>query len=209
MSEVTVAGCGPGAVELIAPAVFEAAQKCDVLIGTERLLKRFEGPEKKLLKDNYPEILGWIAENRKKLSILVLVTGDPLIHSFGTMVVEQIGLEYCRIIPGISSIQYALAKVGRSWEGVKIISLHGKTCSNLAEQLRKFPDLAILTDGENTARVILDTISVMPLRRKNICLCENLSLETEKISLIRPEEEIPHKISPLHVILVLTKSVSF
>jgi precorrin-6y C5,15-methyltransferase (decarboxylating) CbiE subunit len=204
LAEVIVAGCGPGAVELIAPAVFDAARKCDIVIGPERLLKYFEAVdgEKKLLKGNYREILDWIIEHIGRRSILVLVTGDPLIHSFGKMVAEQI--DNCRIIPGISSIHYALTKVGRSWEGVKIISLHGKVCPDLAEQIKIFSDLAILTDGEETAKNILNTIRQLQLQERRVYLCENLSLETESIRIIHPEKEIPPHISSLNLILVLT-----
>jgi precorrin-6y C5,15-methyltransferase (decarboxylating) CbiE subunit len=201
-----VAGCGPGAVELIAPAVYDAARKSDIVIGPERLLKHFEAidGEKKLLKGNYREILDWIATYHTQHSILVLVTGDPLIFSFGKMVVEQI--DDCRIIPGISSIHYALTQVGRSWEGVKITSLHGKTCPDLTEQIGKFSDLAILTDGEETARNILNTLRQLQLRKRCVYLCENLSLEAESIRIVHPEEKIPPSISPLNLIRVLSET---
>ncbi len=202
MLEVTIAGCGPGAVDLIARAVWEAAESSDVLIGPERLLKYFKdtGADIKVLKGNYKETLDWIAEHRNECSILVLVTGDPMVHSFGKMVAGRI--EGCKIIPGIGSVQYALAKVGRSWEGVKIISLHGKTCPDLAEQIRKFPDLAVLTDGEKTAREVLHTVRQMQLTGRSVYLCENLSLETESVRLIHSEKEL--KISPLNLVLILT-----
>ena len=64
MPEVIIAGCGPGAIKLIAPAVWETAENCDVLIGPERLLEYFKdtGADIKLLKGNYKETLDWIAE---------------------------------------------------------------------------------------------------------------------------------------------------
>ena len=203
--EVTVAGCGPGAAEMIAGAVFQAGKQCDVLIGPQRLLEHFAdaGGGKKLLKQNYQEMLDWIAGHRNKHTILVLVTGDPLIHSFGKMVVDKIGIKSCRIIPGISSVQYALAKMGRNWMGVKIINLHGKTCPDLADQIKKFSKLAILTDGEKSARDVFQILSTMQLGERFVYLCENLSLETETIRLIDPIKDVPDKIAPLHLILVL------
>jgi precorrin-6y C5,15-methyltransferase (decarboxylating) CbiE subunit len=188
---------------LIAPAVWRAGETCDILIGPERLLKYFKdtGADIKVLKGNYKETLDWIVEHRNECSILVLVTGDPMIHSFGKMVTGRI--EGCKIISGISSVQYALTKVGRSWEGVKIISLHGKYCPDLADQIRKFPDLAVLTDGEETARQVFNTISPIKLTGRSVYLCENLSLETESISLIHADEEID--ISPLNLILILSE----
>jgi precorrin-6y C5,15-methyltransferase (decarboxylating) CbiE subunit len=168
------------------------------------LLKHFEAVdgEKKLLKGNYREILDWIVEHGGERTILILVTGDPLIHSFGKMVVEQI--DNCRIIPGISSIHFALTMVGRSWEGVKIISLHGKSCPDLAEQIKNSSDLAILTDGEETAKNILNTLRQLQLRKRCVYLCENLSLEAESIRIIHPEKKNPPNISSLNLILVLT-----
>ncbi len=203
MSEIIVAGCGPGAIKLIAPAVWEAAVSCDILIGPERILEYFKdtGADKKVLKGNYKETLDWIAEHRNESSILVLVTGDPMIHSFGKMVAGRV--DGCKIIPGISSVQYALAKVGRSWEGVKIISLHGKRCPDLAEQIKKFPGLAVLTDGRESARHVFNTISEIKLSRRSVYLCEDLSLETESVRLINSDEET--YISDLNLILILSK----
>ncbi len=205
MPEVIVAGCGPGAPDLIAPAVWRAGEGSDILIGPERLLEHFKdtGADVKVLKGNYNVTLDWIAEHRNEYSILVLVTGDPMIHSFGKMVAERI--EGSKIIPGISSVQYALAKVGRSWEGVKIISLHGKNCPDLAEQIRKFPDLAVLTGGQESAGDVYNTISQIKLTGRSVYLCENLSLETESVRLIHSDEEID--ISPLNLILILSEPV--
>lgn len=205
MPEVIIAGCGPGSIKLIAPAVWEAAESCDVLIGPERLLEYFKdtGADKKVLKGNYRQTLDWIAEHRNEYSILVLVTGDPMIHSFGKMVAGRCG--GCKIISGISSVQYALAKVGRSWEGIKIISLHGKSCPDLAQQIMKSPDLAVLTDGEKSARYVFNTISEIKLSERSVYLCEDLSLETESVRSVHRDEEID--ISPLNLILILSEPV--
>jgi len=58
------------------------------------------------------EVLDHIDMRAYRQRIAVLVTGDPGLFSLAKPVIERFGRTRCRVIPGVSSVQTAFARIG-------------------------------------------------------------------------------------------------
>jgi precorrin-6Y C5,15-methyltransferase (decarboxylating) len=58
--------------------------------------------------------------------VAVLATGDPLCHGIGSFLIGKLGTGAICIVPAASTLQLAFARLGKSWQTAKIISVHSR-----------------------------------------------------------------------------------
>ena len=184
-NKVIIVGCGPGLKAYISPKALYYVKKADILVGSGRLLKLFPGvdAEKIILEKNYDTLVDRISTWSAKRKVVVLVSGDPCFFSYTKLLVQKLGREFCTIIPGISSIQFAFAAIGESWDDACFISLHGRDAeyAQLMKNVREHSKVGILTDHKNTPAVIARQLLAGGIRDRQMFICENLSLPEERI----------------------------
>ena len=184
-NKVIIVGCGPGLKAYISPKALYNVKKADILVGSRRLLKLFPGvdAEKIVLEKNYSALVNRIADWSSRKQVVVLVSGDPCFFSYTKLIVKKLGREFCTIIPGISSIQFAFAAIGESWDDACFISLHGRDTeySQLMKNVREHSKVGILTDHKNTPAVIARKLLAGGIRDRQMFICENLSLPEERV----------------------------
>ncbi|MGZ3648456.1 MAG: precorrin-6y C5,15-methyltransferase (decarboxylating) subunit CbiE, partial [Syntrophales bacterium] len=122
-----IAGCGPGSTDYLTPAARKAVEQAEVLVGTGRLLELFPNHkgEKITVEVDIDKVLDEI-DSRSKRRIVVLVTGDPGLCSLARPILKRFGKSRCEVIPGVSSVQVAFARIGMDWLDARIIDAHGQ-----------------------------------------------------------------------------------
>ena len=156
-------GCarGPAALAPEQRALLEAA---DVLCGGKELLAAFEaqdgqsGLKARLLPLTLPlePLLSRLSQMRAAGErVLLLADGDPLFFGIGATLVRQLGAEAVRLIPAVSSLQQACARLALPWHKVVCLSLHGRDdLGPLNAAMAKGAPLCILTDARMTPDVL-------------------------------------------------------
>jgi precorrin-6y C5,15-methyltransferase (decarboxylating) CbiE subunit len=133
------------------------------------------------------------------------VSGDPGFFSYGKLIINKVGIENCEVIPGVSSVQLAFAKIGRSWNDACFMSLHGRTgrIASVIKNVKENYKVAVLTDNSNNVRVIARKLLEEGLKDRKIFVCENLSLEKERIREFDVTSILKIQVSDLNVIIIL------
>ncbi|MBB5144532.1 precorrin-6y C5,15-methyltransferase (decarboxylating) subunit CbiE [Desulfovibrio intestinalis] len=93
--------------------------------------------------------------------VVMLADGDPLLFGIGATLVRLLGQEAVRLMPAVSSLQQACARLALPWHKVICLSLHGRDdLGPLNAAVSKNAPLCILTDARMTpdllARHLLD-----------------------------------------------------
>ncbi len=207
VNKVIIVGCGPGSKKHITWYALQQINNAEVLIGSRRLLSLF--PDAKadtfMLNNNYKMLITRIVSLSKRKKIVVLVSGDPGFFSYGKLIIDKIGIENCEVIPGISSIQLAFAKIGRTWNDACFVSLHGRT-GKLASVVKKIMEnekVAVLTDNSNNVKLIARKLLDAGFKDRKIYVCENLTLEKERIREFDVSSILKIQVRDLNVIIFL------
>ena len=207
--KIIIIGCGPGAESYITPAAKAAAQKADVLIVSQRL------------KDLFPEVaaeridsgkdidgtIDTIASLRDKgRQVVVLATGDPGIASLAQPVIGRFGRENCEVIPGISSVQVAFARLGLGWQDARIITAHSRDPEVSAADLMESDRIVILGGREGALRW---TAELIPKHgdERGVFLCEELTLPGERIREVRADELTDVPVSSRAIVLIIKRDL--
>jgi cobalt-precorrin-7 (C5)-methyltransferase len=205
---ITIVGCGPGSPDYLTPLAKEAVGRADVLVGTKRLLDLFPGSLAQRI-----EVNSGIEETLQRMNALapdnrvaVLVTGDPGIFSLGKRVIAKFGRENCCVIPGISSVHAAFAAIGADWADARIISAH-KGDPDTVPPIADWDKIAILGGRQSSLQWIAEHLPSDSADGRRVFICENLTLDDERISEIRPEDLASIKAAARTVVIIIKKSL--
>ena len=101
----------------------------DLLIGAQRTLDLIAaGPQKKQTMDGQlgrvPEWIRTALEAGR--SVAVLATGDPLCHGIAGFLIGKLGADPIEVLPAVSTLQLAFARLKKTWQTAKIVSVHSR-----------------------------------------------------------------------------------
>ena len=197
-------GCGPGSPDYVTPAAIAAVEKADLVIGPERLLMLFPSRllQSVVVNSTVEQALDVIEQRTDCKNIAVLVTGDPGIFSLARLVIERFGRKQCRVIPGISSIQAAFARIGLDWADAKIISAH-KEDPYPDESLLTSDKVAVLLGRSGSLRWVADHIVENAPADRRIFVFENLTMDNESVRETSRKELRDLQVSSTTVVLVI------
>ncbi len=162
----------------LAPAALEHIKTADVVIGGTRVLTLFAALLRHDAKTfdltgKLAQVPAWIAQARAdRLKVVVLATGDPLCHGVAHYLIGKLGSDACVVLPNVSTLQLAFARMGWAWQDAHIASVHSKDAGewsagngpehglySLLQDLQRHTLLGIFTSPENTpariARMLL------------------------------------------------------
>ena len=204
--EVTLIGMGPGGAASLTGAAVEALERADCLIGSRRLLEECtlaqEAPRFPATKSaDMLDLLssqGWLCP-------CVLYSGDTGFHSGARALLPLLrerGIS-ARVVPGISSLQYFAAQLGRPWQEWAIVSAHGLTCDPVGEILAaRGRPVFFLTGGTAGAGALCQRLAQAGLGHLTATVGEDLSYPGELIRTGPVYELAGQETAPLSVLLV-------
>ena len=157
-----------GAASLSATALTHL-RTAQVVIGGARTLALFDddiapGATRYDLTGRLSEVPEWIrAARADNVPVVLLATGDPLCHGIASYLAARLCVQAIEVMPNVSTLQLACARIGLAWQDAKIMSIHAKDAGEwtvgappahglyaLAQALRQHDRLLVLTSPDNT-----------------------------------------------------------
>lgn len=197
---IYVVGLGPGSRDYILPKAVETLENSDMVVGFSRALESidFISTNKAVVK-TLSDILKIVEENPSK-KISVIASGDPCFYGVTDYIKRNLEDYNVEIVPGLSSFQYLMSKIGKSWSGKFLGSVHGREEDFLA-LVKENSACIFLTDSKNSPKVLASKLFEENISC-NIWVGENLSYEDEKITVGTPDEIMKKEFSSLSVFVV-------
>ena len=182
--KIIVAGIGPGNEKYITPAALEKIRAAKFLVGGRRSLETFANDEQvtfPITKD-LDAAINFIREKISCGQVVVMVSGDPGYYSMLDLLLKNFDATIIEVIPSISALQLAFAKISTAWHDATLLSFHGRRPTD--EQLKFAPKkfLGLLTDSEfNSATISELLFSLGWEKNSRLAICSRLSYDDEKI----------------------------
>ncbi len=204
-TKVYIVGIGDDGPKGLSQTALGIIGKADLLFGGERHLFFFPdlGGEKIEIKSNLKEIADLIKRNLGARKMVVLASGDPNFYGIARYLISKLGKEAFEILPAISSMQLAFARVKESWDDAVLVSVHGRPVEAIIEQVRSSPKIGIFTDDEHTPGEIARILMEHGLVGYQAFVCENLGGEDERLTETALESLPEMEFSPLNVLILI------
>lgn len=178
---LNVIGIGPGSPDYLVPEAVKMIKEAEILIGGKRALALFpeHRGQKVEITGDLQKVINFIQNNLGN-KIAVLVSGDPGFHSLLPLLKKNFPQEKIKVIPGISSVQLAFARLAMPWHDAILLSLHGRNLDILSQYLQA-KKVALLTDPKNSPPKIAAFWLANGGADCLVHLCKNLSYDDEVI----------------------------
>jgi precorrin-6Y C5,15-methyltransferase (decarboxylating) len=159
MEKVVVVGIGADGWSGLDPVHMSAIASGDVVLGGERQLALLpkgltveRRPWPSPLRDGLPALLDELRGRR----VVALASGDPLVSGIGSTLIELLGPDAVRIIPTLSSVAIARARMGWPAETVEVVRDHRVVPRHLAPGRRIIVLSADGTTPTKVARLLVE-----------------------------------------------------
>lgn len=195
MAKINIVGAGPGSPDYVTPAAKKAVQQAQLVIGAQRSIALFtddiKGESVVLTAKNLQDLLKQAAQSVKNgKDVALLSTGDPgfsgLLHT-----VKESGLfqeSDIKVTPGVSSIQACAAHLNISWDNTRLFTFHDNVSDDEKQKLVSAfqcgRTILLLPNSrgfapKDIAALLLETGAD---KKTQVYICENITLENEKIT---------------------------
>ncbi|GFZ32647.1 precorrin-6y C5,15-methyltransferase (decarboxylating) subunit CbiE [Clostridium zeae] len=194
-----IVGIGPGSKEYILPKATEILEASDIILGFSRAIESINHIKNTIVTVSSLQEIISVANLNKHKKVSVIASGDPGFYGISNYIRTKYEGEI-QVIPGVSSFQYLMAKLNKSWQNSHLGSLHGREESFL-EEVKKNKISIWLTDKNNSPdslcrRLYKENIAAM------VYVGENLSYDDEIISSGNPEELMNKAFDELSVVVI-------
>lgn len=172
---ISVIGMGPGHIRYLTSEAIESIRAADTVLAFGRIAETAERIRTRVIRiKRVDELLPFLdAEGQ----VAVLASGDPCFYGI-VEYLKRHDIVIDTIVPGLSSVQYMMARLQKSWQHARFFSLHGR--HEALEAIKFSPLSVILTDSQNSPQAISQQLKELGIRGR-LYIGYNLSYEDECI----------------------------
>ena len=175
---------GPESCAPLLPAAL--AQRLDATASLEELCEKIE------------------AAGERRL--VVLASGDPLFYGTARYVCAKLGKDRFEVVPHVSSMQLAFARVKESWEEAFLANLSGQSIERVVDKVRSSETVGLFTSEQwppaAVARALLDE----GIDYFQAYVCENLGSPDERVTQGSLADIAKDSFGPLNVMILVRKA---
>ncbi|MGN1166115.1 MAG: precorrin-6A reductase [Lachnospiraceae bacterium] len=187
--KVSLVGIGTGAKDLLTIEAKNVCEEALLIIGAERMVKAVALPGQDFfLSYRTEEITEYIRKHPEYEKIAVVFSGDIGFYSGAKKLLtalketsEEEKQMKITLHPGISSVVYFCAKLGISWEDVKLLSMHGKK-ENIVTAVREHMKVIVLAGSAKGIRKLGNKMCKYGYGNLKVSVGANLSYPNEEIA---------------------------
>lgn len=202
---LAVVGVGMEGRESLTPRAFAIVQQAEVLAGGGRLLDLFPEvqAERVRIGSHVDEAVASLASHLGEKRIVILATGDPNFFGITRVLLRHVPRESLTILPNVSAMQWAFAKMAEPWDDATFLSLHGRSMDRLSELMRGRSKLCLFTDERNSPPTIARALLHAGVDGYRAILCEDLGGPQERITQTTLSALAELKTDPVNTLILL------
>lgn len=182
--------------------VLDAAQ---LLIGEKHLLDAVGGASEKTAVGANLQRLVEAIELASDRRVVVLASGDPLFYGVARYLCDRLGKDRFEVLPHVSSMQTAFARVKESWEEAFLTNLAAHGLDKVLEQIRGAEKVGLFTSQECPPSMVAQILLQHGIDYFTAYVCENLSAPDERVTHAELSEVARQEFSPLNVMILVRK----
>ncbi|WP_053957921.1 precorrin-6y C5,15-methyltransferase (decarboxylating) subunit CbiE [Sulfobacillus thermosulfidooxidans] len=184
-------------------------QTADIVYGSRFILRHVPGDAEKYAITAPLEQMATHLKTHYDQKRVVLATGDPNFFGIAEFLYRSLGAEQLVVIPHVSSIQRAFAKIKMSWHDAFFGSVHGRPLEPVIGWIVRYPKVVVLTDPDHHAGKIAQTLVAADLPWVSMYVCENLDRDNEHISVGTAEDFQNQRLGEYAVVILINNRAGF
>lgn len=203
---IQIIGIGDDGLDGLTTAARQLVEKADLLIGSEPALSAAKDRPAEQLEvgSNLETVVSKIEENPNR-RIVVLATGDPLFYGTARFLCDHLGKDRFEVVPHVSSMQLAFARVKESWDEAYLTNLASQGLDRVVERIRTAERVGVFTTEETPPSALAKALIERRIDYFTAYVCENLGSPDERVTQGELSEIAEQQFGPLNVMILTRK----
>jgi precorrin-6Y C5,15-methyltransferase (decarboxylating) len=206
MEKVYIVGIGEEGMAGLTDSARHLIEAADLVIGENHALALV--PESGSERLAVGAVLDETAERIKAAAgrkIVVLADGDPLFYGVARYLCDRLGKDCFEVVPHVSSMQLAFARVKESWEEAFLTNLARHSVQQVIEQIRGAEKVGLFPSDACPPAAVARTLLDHHIDYFTAYVCENLGSPDERVTQGELAEIAEQEFAPLNVLILVRK----
>jgi len=203
---IYIIGIGDDGADGLTTAARGLIGSAELLIGDEATLARVPKAKGRRLAvgSNLGEALDAIAQAARQ-RVVVLASGDPLFYGVARFLCDKLGKDRFEVLPHVSSMQLAFARVKESWEDAYLTNLANYPLTGVVEKLRVAERAGLFTTEACPPAAVAQALLDRGIDYFSAYVCENLGSPDERVTQGSLADLAGQPFAPLNVMILVRK----
>ncbi|MCX7426698.1 MAG: precorrin-6y C5,15-methyltransferase (decarboxylating) subunit CbiE [Planctomycetia bacterium] len=204
--KIRIVGVGEDGLAGVSRAARKIVEEADLLLGdayTLGLVPEAGGRRLEVGLD-LDQAVGEVAAATEE-RIVVLAVGDPLFYGVARYLCDKLGKERFEVLPHVSTMQLAFARVKESWEEAFLTNLASHGIDSVLEQIRGAQKVGLFTTDSYPPSGVAKVLLEAGLDYFTAYVCENLGSPNERVTHGELRDLVDHDFGPLNVMILVRK----
>jgi precorrin-6Y C5,15-methyltransferase (decarboxylating) len=203
---IHIIGIGDDGLDGLTAHARRLIEQADLLLGDEPTLALVKGLGSKpaaVGNDLAATVARITAAEGQRL--VVLASGDPLFYGMARYLCDKLGKDRFQVIPHVSSMQLAFARVKESWEEAVLTNLANHDLESVLDRIRVADKVGLFTSEAYPPQSVARALLGLRIDYFTAYVCENLGSPDERVTHGELAEIAAEEFSPLNVMILVRK----
>jgi precorrin-6Y C5,15-methyltransferase (decarboxylating) len=204
--KVHIVGIGDDGVEGITAHARRIVESAEVLLGPASCASLVPDAIRGRLRTaaSLEELVERVAGAKGR--VVVLASGDPLFYGTARYVCGKLGKDRFEVVPHVSSMQLAFARVKESWEDAFLANLSGQSIERVIDRIRSCDTAGLFTSEQWPPNAVAAALLDEGIDAFQSYVCENLGSPDERVTQGSLAEIARESFGPLNVMILVRKA---
>ena len=204
-ARVHIIGIGDDGTEGLTEGARQLLAQAELVIGSDQALTEVDtGDCEAITSSSLDSLVGLIKENENR-RIVVLTSGDPLFYGVARFLCDKLGKDRFEVLPHVSSMQLAFARVKESWDDAFLVNLATQALDQVVEKARLAEKVGLFTTDQVSPSDVAQQLIDRKIDYFTAYVCENLGSPDERVTHGSLGEVAQQSFSPPNVMVLVRK----
>lgn len=204
--KIYIVGVGDDGWEGLTNQARQVLREAEVILGSDHVLRCLgDLPGEKIdLSGNMEAVI----ERLQRLAqrrVVIVASGDPLFYGTARYLWDRLGKERFEVIPHVSSMQLAFARIKESWDDAYLANVATQDVDSLIERIRVAEKVGLFTSEAVPPSKVAELLLSSHIDYFRAYVCENLGSPDERVTQGELAELVGQAFSPLNVMILVRK----
>lgn len=203
-TKIPIIGVGPDGLAGLTARSAELLTAAEVVYGSEpalRLLPELRA-ERVVIGTDLPTVVEAIRGNLDRKRMAVAAVGDPLFYGTARYLCDRVGHEHFEVVPHVSSMQLAFARLKETWEEAYLTDLSTKSLDDVIDKVRSAETVGLFTSDTYPPNRVARELLARGIDYFRGFVCENLGGKDERITSGTLADIQDMRFDPLNVLIL-------
>jgi precorrin-6B C5,15-methyltransferase / cobalt-precorrin-6B C5,C15-methyltransferase len=205
--KIPVIGIGPDGLAGLSARGRDLLASADLVFGSEptlRLLPELTA-ERVVIGTDLPVVVERLRDAVGKRRAAIVASGDPLFYGTARYLTEKVGTDLFEVMPHVSSMQLAFARIKESWEEAFLTDLAARSLDDVLDKIRSAETVGLFTSPRYQPARIAGELLGRGMDYFTAFVCENLGGKDERITRAELGEVRDMAFDPLNILILKRK----